>query len=146
MSFSFDTSKVFTLLNADKVKVGSKGYYADNIKDLHEVVRSSSKLFYGEVQEIRGSEYSARFWIKNNGPYGLFYLVAEPEDKYQEKYSISKDLLGLWEQTICEIRSEIKSQDTLVLVYAKELCDKLEHSMCALAGGPYNLKYSIGED
>lgn len=58
-------------------------------------------------------------------------------------FVLSKDLLGLWEQTVCEIRSEIKAQDTPALVYAKELCDKLEHSMCALAGGPYNLQYSI---
>lgn len=72
-------------------------------------------------------------------------ISKEPEDKCREKYSISKGLLDLWEQTICEIRSEIKAQDTPALIYAKELCDKLEHSMCALAGGPYNLKYSIEE-
>lgn len=59
------------------------------------------------------------------------------------KYLISENILGLWEQTVCEIRSEIKAQETPALVYAKELCDKLEHSMCALAGGPYNIKYSI---
>lgn len=60
-------------------------------------------------------------------------------------YIIPKNLLGLWEQTICEIRGEIKAQDTPALIYAKELCDKLEHSMCALAGGPYDLRYSIDE-
>lgn len=60
------------------------------------------------------------------------------------KLILPKDILGLWEQTVCEIRSEIKAQDnSLALVYAKELCDKLEHSMCAIAGGPYNLRYSI---
>ena len=60
-------------------------------------------------------------------------------------YAISKDILGLWEQTVCEIRSEIKAQSTPALVYAKELCDKLEHSMCAVAGGPYSLRYSIAD-
>ena len=60
-----------------------------------------------------------------------------------DKYVISKDILGLWQQTVCEIRDEIKAQETPALVYAKELCDKLEHSMCALAGGPYSLEYSI---
>lgn len=59
------------------------------------------------------------------------------------EYVIPKDILGLWEQTVCEIRSEIKAQESPALVYAKELCDKLEHSMCALAGGPYNLNYNI---
>lgn len=60
-----------------------------------------------------------------------------------EGYTVSKNILGLWEQTVCEIRSEIKAQDTPALVYVKELCDKLEHSMCALAGGKYPLKYKI---
>lgn len=61
------------------------------------------------------------------------------------EYVIQKDVLGLWEQTVCEIRGEIKAQDTPALVYAKELCDKLEHSMRALASGPYELKYNIGD-
>lgn len=56
------------------------------------------------------------------------------------EFKLSKDVLGLWEQTVCEISSEIKAQDTPV--YAKELCDKLEHSMCALAGGNYILRYN----
>lgn len=60
------------------------------------------------------------------------------------EFKLSKDILCLWEQTVCEIRSEIKAQDTPALVYAKELCDKLEHSMCALAGGNYSLRYDIG--
>ena len=61
----------------------------------------------------------------------------------KDGFILPKDILGLWEQTICEIRSEIKAQETPALVYAKELCDKLEHSMCALAGGPYKLQYTL---
>lgn len=60
-------------------------------------------------------------------------IISEAEEA--EGYTVPKDILGLWEQTVCEIRSEIKAQDTPALVYAKELCDKLEHSMCTLAGG-----------
>lgn len=62
--------------------------------------------------------------------------------------TLPKDILGLWEQTVCEIRGEIKSWDLIgphTKQYAKELCDKLEHSMCALASGPYGLRYSIGD-
>lgn len=64
----------------------------------------------------------------------------------KDGFTLPKDILGLWEQTVCEIRSEIKTQETPALVYAKELCDKLEHSMCALAGGPYKLKYNIEDE
>lgn len=69
----------------------------------------------------------------------------ETKKSISEEYVVQKDILDLWEQTVCEIRSEIKAQDTPALVYAKELCDKLEHSMCALAGGHYKLRYSIEE-
>ena len=61
----------------------------------------------------------------------------------KDEFKLPKDILSLWEQTVCEIRSEIKAQGTPALVYAKELCDKLEHSMCALAGGNYSLRYKI---
>ena len=67
-------------------------------------------------------------------------------NKAHEQLTLPKDILGLWEQTVCEIRSEIKSWDLKgphVSDYAKELCDKLEHSMCAATGGPYSLRYSI---
>ena len=70
----------------------------------------------------------------------------EPEFEADEQLTLPKDILGLWEQTVCEIRSEIKSWDLKgphVTDYAKELCDKLEHSMCALAGGNYSLRYDI---
>lgn len=56
----------------------------------------------------------------------------------REGFTLPKDILGLWEQTVCEIRSEIKSWDLIgphTKQYATSLCDKLEHSMCALAGG-----------
>ena len=67
-------------------------------------------------------------------------------NKAKEELTLPKDILGLWEQTVCEIRSEIKSWDLKgphVSDYTKELCDKLEHSMCAVAGGPYSMRYRI---
>lgn len=41
------------------------------------------------------------------------------------------------------VRDSNNSRITYVSNYAKELCDKLEHSMCAAAGGPYSIMYSI---
>lgn len=75
----------------------------------------------------------------------LSYLGARVTSM-EEHIRTEQGILGLWEQTVCEIRHEIKAQETPALAYAKGLCDKLEHSMCALAGGPYKLKYSIEED
>jgi hypothetical protein len=72
------------------------------------------------------------------------FNMEEHMRREDSQLTLPKDILGLWEQTVCEIRGEIKAQDNPALTYAKELCDKLEHSMCALAGGPYELKYNIG--
>lgn len=50
-------------------------------------------------------------------------------------YTLGKQTLSLWEQAVCEIRGEIKAQDSPSLVFAKELCDKLEMSMVHIAQG-----------
>ena len=67
-------------------------------------------------------------------------------NKTNEQLTLPKDILSLWQQTVCEIRSEIKSWDLKgphVSDYTKVLCDKLARSMCAVAGAPYSLRYSI---
>lgn len=51
---------------------------------------------------------------------------------------MNKELLALWEHAICEIRSEIKATGDVSLIYAKELCDKLETSIVAFARGDTN--------
>lgn len=62
-------------------------------------------------------------------------------------YKLEAKTLGLWEQTVCEIRGEIKAQDNPSLVFAKELCDKLENSMVHIAKGEESkAQYQIFED
>lgn len=82
----FDESKVYTLINADKVKIGSKGYYADDLKTLKERVNSHSRRWYGEVAKIYDIDLTYRFVIKNNTKFILFYLVEEPEEKKYRPY------------------------------------------------------------
>lgn len=38
----FDKSRVFTALNADEIKVGSKGYFADNLRSLRGAAEGSA--------------------------------------------------------------------------------------------------------
>ena len=84
----FDESKVYTPINADKVKIGSKGYYADALKTLKERVNSHSERWLGEIDKIYDTASTYRFAIKNNTKFALFYLVEEPgEKKYQPYYN-----------------------------------------------------------
>ena len=90
----FDESKVYTLINADKVKIGSKGYYADDLKTLKERVNSHSGRWYGEVDKICDTDAVYRFAIKNNTQFILFYLVEEPEEKKYQPYYNTDEIPG----------------------------------------------------
>lgn len=103
-----------------------------------EAEEAGNEKIKGNYQFARCARKSYKDGFKDGAEFGY--------NKAHEQLTLPKDILGLWEQTVCEIRSEIKSWDLKgphVSDYAKELCDKLEHSMCAVAGGPYSLRYSI---
>lgn len=74
----FDKSRVYTALNADELKVGSKVIVANNIALLKgflndEVVHT--------LEQIKGENYSLRFVIDNGATYLFAYLIEEPEEK-----------------------------------------------------------------
>lgn len=77
----FDINRVYTALNADEVKVGSKVVCANTIKDL------KRKVAENEITEIKGIKddcYENRFsaWLDDDLlGYALAYLVSEPEEK-----------------------------------------------------------------
>lgn len=77
----FDESKIYTLVTADKVKIGSKGFFSDNLRDLKNIVEQERSERYGKITGIKDNSYTARFQIKVEGNYnyGLFYLVEEPK-------------------------------------------------------------------
>lgn len=70
----------------------------------------------------------------------LHNVFAWCEPNFETDGDELKRFLALWEQAVCEIRGEIKAQETPALVYAKDLCDKLEQSMVAYAKG--NVEYA----
>ena len=74
----FDKSKVYTALNADELKVGSKVIIADNLGRLKQYVENDYCIVL--LEDVRSEEYDSRF---SNGEayYNLAYLVSEPEEK-----------------------------------------------------------------
>ena len=90
----FDKSKVFTALNADELKVGSKGYFTDNIESLELVVQSEDYLAFGELEKIQKPNMSYRFGMKeSNRSFNLFYLVKEPQEKKFRPYSNPDEMI-----------------------------------------------------
>lgn len=90
----FDKSKVFSAVNADEVKVGSKGYFADNLKDLECMVDGGH---YHELTRILDESESCRFELRAEDSddlnFYLFYLVEEPEEDNYRPYKDTKEMI-----------------------------------------------------
>lgn len=91
----FDKSKVYTVMTADKVKIGSKGYYADCPKDLEERVNSDIKAYYATLVEINPPSEVYRFKRGDafEADYALFYLVEEPQKKKFRPYNDTNEMI-----------------------------------------------------
>ena len=77
----FDKSKVYTALNADELKVGSKVILANYLEGLKNRVEANSYPTY--VQELKcvmGTSSTNRFKTDTDF-YNLAYLISEPEEK-----------------------------------------------------------------
>ena len=78
----FDKSRVYTSLNADELKVGSKVICAFTISDLKKRVDEEEQIT--EVYDIlsEGSEHRIKVYFDDGYfSYSLAYLVSEPEEK-----------------------------------------------------------------
>lgn len=81
----FDINNVYTAINADTVKIGSRGYYADNLESLKIRVSDEVSGSYGVVTKISGEDILYRFRIDNARSMALFYPIKEPEIKTEAK-------------------------------------------------------------
>ena len=109
----FDTSRLYTAFNANEVKVGSKGYFADSIYELkRKIIESEEPL---TLTEIYGEEAAARFSISSASSYILFYLVEEPKEKIYRPY---KDTAEIPNGTILNV--VVSKDNTRFLITAVE--------------------------
>ena len=86
----FDKSKVYTAVNADELKVGSKVYVSDNIYYLRECVEDNFESCI--LARVMSEKEPKRFCIdKSNEKWQLVYLIEPPaEPKYKPFESIDK--------------------------------------------------------
>lgn len=74
----FDKSRVYTALNADELKIGSKIIFADNLLGLKQNVKRNNITI---LSEIRDESNLSRFKVEDGRTWNLAYLVEEPEEK-----------------------------------------------------------------
>lgn len=89
----FDKSRVYTALNADEVKVGSKGYFTNNIFSLQQAVQRNDKERFGKIDYIRGTGTGFRFAADNGSCFSLFYFIEEQEEKKLRPYRDSDEMV-----------------------------------------------------
>ena len=77
----FQKARVFTALNADELKIGSKVICANNLDSLRRKVYEDCDIT--EVKEILNENYERRFQEAIfNASWPLAYLVSEPEETW----------------------------------------------------------------
>lgn len=74
----FDKSRVFTAVNAHKLKVGSKVYTADSLWALKKCVEDES--YITTLEKILPEDRMLRFSTNDGSEYALAYLISEPEE------------------------------------------------------------------
>ena len=86
----FDKSKVYTAVNADELKVGSKVYVSDNIYYLRECVEDNFESCI--LARVMSEKEPKRFCIdKSNEKWQLAYLIEPPsKPKYRPFESVEK--------------------------------------------------------
>ncbi|MGI5066098.1 hypothetical protein [Treponema putidum] len=88
----FDKSKVYTALNADELKIGSKCIFANTIADLRNMVQDEDARYYmSELTQVFPDMVVERFEQDDTEVYALAYLIEPPaEPKYRPFTSIEK--------------------------------------------------------
>lgn len=75
----FDINKVYTAVNADELKVGSRVVAADTIDELRAgVIENNPSCCIGRLEYILSGTNVYRFKV-NNTEWALCYLLSEPE-------------------------------------------------------------------
>ena len=79
----FDKSRVYTALNADELKIGSKVIVANNIDSLKCKVQCTilNECDIFKVKNILDESNERRFQLTCEGTYPFAYLISEPEEK-----------------------------------------------------------------
>ena len=77
----FDKTRVYTAVNADELKLGSKVIVANYLESLKSQVEANSYPYYiVELSRIMGTSSTNRFGVGNK-TFNLAYLISEPEEK-----------------------------------------------------------------
>lgn len=88
----FDKSRVYTALNADEVKIGSKGYFASFVIDLE--IKMENDETPQKLVKVWSENETERFMNENFYSYSYFYLLEEPKEEKWRPYKDTKEMIN----------------------------------------------------
>lgn len=91
----FDKSRIYTMVNADEIKLGSEGYFADNIYYLQQAVQHDNigTGYFGKIVDIKDIGTGFRFVADNDLCFSLFYFIKEQEDNKFRPFKNTDDMI-----------------------------------------------------
>lgn len=78
-NMEFDKLRVYTALNADELKIGSKIIASDYLINLKSYVEMGTRI--QTLKRVLGENKVCRFDTEDDGAFALAYLVSEPGEK-----------------------------------------------------------------
>lgn len=137
----FDKSRVYTAVNADELKVGSKVYVSDNIYYLRECVEDNFESCI--LARVMSGKEPKRFCIdKSNEKWQLAYLIEPPAEPKYKPFENLKQLIVATEkhgETVKSIAGQNESTIIGMTLSNRVIIDK---SFSQSFGQPYGDKVS----
>lgn len=88
-----DESKIFTAVNATKVTIGSKGYFANTLSSLEKAVLFDKPRLF-EIKSFLSSTEEHRFVNECGENYALFYLVKKAKQRIYRPYKDTNEMVA----------------------------------------------------
>ncbi|WP_298739814.1 hypothetical protein [uncultured Treponema sp.] len=135
----FDKNKVYTAANADEVKVGSKGFFADSLAGLRSNVFSEYTTLR-ELTDVYNEHVDHRFETNdgdNVSVYNLFYLVEEPQEKQLRPYKDTDEMIDHF----CRHFNLVPQEHCLPIIWIKRIITGVKYLVVRIGADEVTIVY-----
>ena len=117
---TFDESKVYTALNADELRVGSRCIFADTIQDLKKTVERSVGYERTKLKRLQDDTNTCRF-IDSFGTMFVFaYLIESPKESEYRPFKNIEEAMKAIKAHGGWIKYKVSGRSSLVFAYDEE--------------------------
>lgn len=117
----FNINKAYSALNADKVKIGCKGYFANNVAELKSAAEKNIKNYLSKMDRVLGEGFMCRFMAENGICYPFFYPFEETKELWTCPYNNLTEMINDYTERF--IRPEDRSKNSLPFIFIKSKQD-----------------------